>query len=161
MPSSCASIDPLSGHHLLCPIICHKVSPRWFPVTHVCTVPHVTKPASTSLRERVCLLTIWFPALSGCGARLTISMTLTWLVQTSLSYSPRSVFGTYSGNRLAHIFLQSLQFRLSLFCCLQYGPYLSSERVLVRPAGRWGPLMFLPQGLRDASWEERGCGELC
>ncbi len=42
-----------------------------------------------------------------------------------------------------------------------YGSYLSSERVLVRPAGRWGPLRSLPPELKGASWEVRECGELC
>lgn len=41
------------------------------------------------------------------------------------------------------------------------GSYLSSERVLVRPAGHWGPLRSLPPELKGASWEVRGCGELC
>lgn len=45
--------------------------------------------------------------------------------------------------------------------CWLYGSYLSSERVLVRPAGRWGPLRSLPPELKGASWEVRGCGELC
>lgn len=42
-----------------------------------------------------------------------------------------------------------------------YGSYLSSESVLVRPAGHWGPLRSLPPELQGASWEVRGCGELC
>lgn len=42
-----------------------------------------------------------------------------------------------------------------------YIAYLSSERVLVRPAGHWGLPRSQPPELRGASWGVRGCGEPC
>lgn len=49
----------------------------------------------------------------------------------------------------------------SFIGCVLHGSYLSSERALVRPVAHWGPLRSRLQELRGASWEVRGCGELC
>lgn len=45
--------------------------------------------------------------------------------------------------------------------CDYFGSYLSSEKVQVRHADHWGTLRSLPPELKGASWEVRGCGELC